>query len=66
MQFSVDLVVNWLYGELIRKNTENGHCCKSDYWMSSDYDESLKDYWRLPNVKYIVEVAQNEQFEDVV
>ena len=46
MELLVKLLVNSLYGEQIRKDIEEKFACKSEYWMQTDYDERVKDYWK--------------------
>ena len=41
MQFLVKLLMNSLYGAQIRKDIEAEFCCKSEYWMSTEYDERV-------------------------
>ena len=45
MQLLVKLLMNSLYGENIRKDIEEKFTCKSEYWMQTEYDERVKDYW---------------------
>ena len=49
MQKLVKLLMNSFYGEIIRKILAEGYSCKSEYWMSTEYDGKVLDYWRLPN-----------------
>ena len=44
MQLLVKVSMNSLYGEKFRKNIEEKYTCESEYWMMSEYDESVKDY----------------------
>ena len=46
--------MNSLYGEKIRKDTEEKFACKSEAWMMTEYDERVKDYWKISGIKYIV------------
>ena len=39
MQLLVNLLMNSLYGENIRKDKEEKFACKSEAWMMSEYDE---------------------------
>ena len=43
MQKLVTLLMNTLYGENIRKSITAEKNCKSDYWMSTEYDEIVSD-----------------------
>ena len=47
VQFLVKLFLNSLYGEQIRKNIEEKLACKSEAWMMSEYDERVKNYWKI-------------------
>ena len=51
MQFLVKLLMNSLYGENIRKDIEEKFACKSETWMLSEYDEKVKDYWKISGIK---------------
>ena len=46
MQLLVKLILNFLYGEQIRKDTEENYQCKSEMWMQTEYDEQVLDYQR--------------------
>ena len=35
--------MNSLYGEQIRKDIDESFACKSQYWMTSEYDDRVKD-----------------------
>ena len=48
----VKLLMNSLYGEQIRKNIEEIFACKSKAWMMSEYDEEVKEYWRISQSNY--------------
>ena len=47
LQFSVNLFMNSLHGEQIRKDIEESFACFSEVWMMSEYDERVKDYWKI-------------------
>ena len=47
MQLLVKLLMNSLYGEQIRKDIEEKFACKSQMWMETEYDEIVKDYWKI-------------------
>ena len=53
-----------LYGENIRKDIEESFACKSEDWMMSEYDERVKDYWRLSHENYIVKMIDDKGLED--
>ena len=54
MQLLVKLLMNSLYGENIRKDVEEKFACKSEIWMQTEYDERVKDYWKISGINYIV------------
>ena len=43
MQLLVKLSMNRLYGDQIRKDFGEKFAGKSEYWMTSEYDERVKD-----------------------
>ena len=47
MHLLVKFIMNSLYGEQIRKDIEEKDACKSEYWMCTEYNERVKDYWKL-------------------
>ena len=52
MQLLVKLLMNALYGEQTRKDIEEKFACKSEAWMMSEYDERVKDYWKISVINY--------------
>ena len=66
MQLLVKLLMNRLYGENIRKNIEEKFACKSEAWMMSEYDERVKDYWKISGINYIVKMIDDAGLEDEV
>ena len=66
MQLLVKLLINILYGEQIRKDVAESFSCKSEYWMMSEYDERVKDYWRKSHGNYIVKMIDDKGLEDEV
>ena len=56
MQLLVKLLINSLYGEQIRKDIEGKFACKSEMWMQTEYDERVKDYWKISGINYIVKM----------
>ena len=65
MQLLVKLLMNSLYGENIRKDIEK-FSCKSEYWMMTEYDERVKDYWKISGNNYIVKMIDDAGLEDEV
>ena len=66
MQLLVKLLMNSLYGENIRKDIEERFTCKSEMWMHTEYDERIKDYWKISNINYIVKMIDDQGLEDEV
>ena len=66
MQLLVKLLMNSLYGEQIRKDIEEKFACKSEMWMQTEYDERIKDYWKISNINYIVKMIDDKGLEDEV
>ena len=64
MQLLVKLLMNSLYGENIRKDIEEKFVCKSEAWMVSEYDETIKDYWKISGINYIVKMIDDAGLED--
>ena len=66
MQLLVKLLMNSLYGEQIRKDIEEKFACKSELWMQTEYDERVKDYWKISNINYIVKMIDDKGLEDEI
>ena len=66
MQLLVKLLMNSLFGENIRKDIEGKFACKSEAWMMSEYDERVKDYWKISGINYIVKMIDDKGLEDEV
>ena len=66
MQFLVKLLLNSLYGENIRKDIEEKFTCKSEMWMQREYDERVKDYWKISGINYIVKMIDDAGLEHEV
>ena len=66
MQLLVKLLMNSLYGEQIRKDIEEKFACKSEMWMETEYDERVKDYWKISNINYIVKMIDDKGLEDEI
>ena len=58
--------MNSLYGEQIRKDIEESFACKSETWMKTEYDERVKEYWRISLGNYIVKMIDDQRLEDEV
>ena len=66
MQLLVKLLLNSLYGENIRKDVEEKFACKSEAWMMSEYDERVKDYWKISGINFFVKMIDDAGLEDEV
>ena len=66
MQLLVNFLLNSLYGEQIRKDIEEKFACISEFWMMSEYDGRVKDYWRFSHGNYIVKMVDDAGLEDEV
>ena len=66
MQLLVKLLMNSLYGENIRKDIKEKFACKSKYWMQTEYDERVKDFWKISGINYIVKMIDDKGLEDEV
>ena len=66
MQFSVKSIINSLYREQIRKDIEETFACKSEYWMMSEYDERVEDYWKISHGNYIPIMFEDAGLQDEV
>ena len=66
MHLLVKLLMNSLYGENIRKDFEEKIACKSEMWMQTEYDERVKDYWKISGNNNIVKMIDDAGLEDEV
>ena len=66
MQLLVKLLMNGLYGEIIRKDIEEKFACKSEMWMMDNSDEGIKDYWKISGFIYIVKMIDDPGLEEEV
>ena len=44
----------------MRKDIAENYSWKSEYWMSTEYDDWVLQYCRLPNKWYMVKMKQDE------
>ena len=49
-----------MYGVQIRRDIDEFYKCQSDYWMQTEYDENVLDYWGLPNGFCIVKMKKDD------
>ena len=66
MQLLVKCLMRSLYGEQIRKVIEEKFACKSEYWMMTEYDKRVRDWWKISANNYIVEMIDDAGLEDEV
>ena len=66
MQLLVKLLMNSLYGENIRKDIEEKFACKSEAWTMTEYDERVKDYWKISGINFIFKMIDDRGLEDEV
>ena len=66
VQLLVKLFMILLYGENIRKDIEEKFAYKSEAWMMSEFDERVKDYWKISGLNYIVKMIDDAGLEDEV
>ena len=66
MQLLVKLLMSSLYDEQIGKVMEEKFACNSEYWMMTEYDELVKDYWKISGINYIVKMIDDAGLEDEV
>ena len=66
MQLLVKLLMNSLYEENIRKDIKEKFACKSKAWVMSEYDERVKDYWKISRINYIVKMIEDKGLQDKV
>ena len=60
MQNLVKLIMNSLYGVQIRKDINESYKSKSQYWMETEYDDNVLDFWRLSNGNSIVKFKKDD------
>ena len=64
MQWLVKLIMNSLYGVILRKDNLESYQCKSEMWMQTEYDERVLDYQKIIHGNYIVKLKDDEGLED--
>ena len=60
MQKLGNLLLNSLHGENIRTDFTEEYKSKPEYWMSTEFDGRVLDYWRLTNREYIVKSKEDD------
>ena len=66
MQLLVKLLRSSLYGENIRKDFAEKVACKSEAWMMSEYDDRVKNYWKISGINCIVKMIDDAGLEHEV
>ena len=64
MQLLIKLLMNLIHGEQLRKDIEEKFACKSEAWMMTEYDESVKEYWTTSHGEYSVKMIDDAGLED--
>ena len=54
MQLLVKKLMNSLYGEQRRNDNKEKYAHKTEYWMSTEFEERVKDYWEWSYANYFV------------
>ena len=57
------ILIYTLHGERIRKDIEE-YVCLSSYWMMTENDERVKDYWSLGKGIFFAKLSQDEGREE--
>ena len=63
MQLLVELIMNSLYGEFLRKDILESYQYKSEMWLKTEYDEQVLDYQKNNYGNYIVKMKDDEGLE---
>ena len=66
MQLLVEMIVNSLFGEFLKKDILESFQCKSEMWMMTEFDERVLDYQKINLGNYIVKMKDVEELEDEV
>ena len=48
----------------MRKDIDEKLACKSEAWMMTEYDERVKDYWKISGINDIVRMIDDAGLED--
>ena len=64
MQNLVSIVLNSLYGVQIRKDINDFNKCKSKYWMQTEYEDNVLDYWQIQKGNYTVKLKKDDGLDD--
>ena len=63
MQLLVKLIMNSLDGENIREDIEERFARTSEYWMMTEYDERVRDYWKILHGEVFVKMEDDKGLE---
>ena len=55
----VKIIMNGVYRKKLRKDIEEKFACKSECWMTSDYDRKVKEYWKISYGNCFVKMADD-------
>ena len=63
MQLLVNLIMNSLYGQQIRKKIEKNYEYKSEHWMLTEYDKRVLHYQEINHGIYIAKMTDDAGLE---
>ena len=66
MQLLEKILMNSLTRENILKDSDENFARKSEAWMMSEYDERVKDYWKISGINSIVKMIDDKGLEGEV
>ena len=66
MQLLLNLIMNSLYRDQIRKDIEESYECKPEHWLLLKYDERVLDYQKNNYRNYIVKLKDDIGLQDEV
>ena len=66
MMLLVNMIMNALYGEFLRKDITESFQCKSEMWMQTEYDEKVLGYQKINYGKSIVKLKDDKSLQDEV
>ena len=56
-------LLNILNGENLREEITGEQKCKSEHWMSTDFDENVSEFCRLTKEEHIVKLKHDDALE---
>ena len=64
LQSLVKKLASSLYGGNFRRDVNDQFKCVTDNWMNENYDDRVKDCWRLRNINLAVELEDDSGVDD--